>query len=565
VMGGNVALTMRQGAWIPAVTAAVTMAGMIWLPRWIKQIPGIALGLIAGTLAFHIFSVMQSGPSPSNWVIGNLPPVSSIHFGLDVFAIHQFPWLLILGSAFTLAVLASLDTLLSSVVADVSTGARHSARKELMGQGVGHLLASVTGGMAGAGTTGATLVAIGSGGRHWVSLVTGIGLLLLILFMGPAASILPISVFAGIILHVAIFTMLDKDIASWLKTPQTRMDGAIALAVTAVTVSYDLMVAVGLGVALAAIEFIRTQTQSSVVHQRWLLGERKSLRRRPKSACQILDDNPDSIIGYDLKGTLFFGTTDHLFDVMSGDLKRAKYIILDMRHVNQVDLTAIRLIEHMFGMMRERSGELILAHIPKSMGLVKREGYRHERIVPYHVNVRLRTFSDSDSALEYAEDHLLEALGKTAPSEAECIELTDSELMAGFKPDEINCLEPFFHTLEVSSGDYLFRCGDQGAELFVIMHGDVEILLPYRKRKRLRLAKLGPGMTVGEIAFLEPGKRTSDARAAGDCKLTVLKHDALKRLCREHHELGMRLLLSLGHDLSQDFRRVDAILRRLAS
>lgn len=565
LMGGDVSLTMRQGGWIPSAAAGITLAAMVWLPRWIKQIPGTALGLITGTLAFHLLSMVQTGPEPAAWVVGDLPSISSIHVGFDLSVMNQFPWMVMLGSALALAVLASLDTLLTSVLADLSTGARHSARRELMGQGMGQLLASFSGGMAGAGTTGATLVAIESGGRHWVGLITGIGFLLLILFVGPIASILPISVFAGIILHVAIFSMLDKDIALWLKTPQARMDGAIALAVTGVTVFYDLMVAVGLGVALAAVEFIRAQMQSAVVHRRWNLDNRTSLRRRPKSACKALGKKPDSIIGYDLKGTLFFGTTDRLFDVMSGDLKQAKYIVLDMRRVNQVDLTAIRLIEHMSGMMRERGGELILAHIPKSMGLVKREGHRHERIVPYHVNVRLRTFSDSDSALEYAEDHVLEAVGEQDVRGSPCVELINSELLAGFRKDEIAALEPFFHTMEVSAGDYLFRCGDQGKELFVILSGDVEILLPYSKRRKLRLAKFGPGMTVGEIEFLEPGPRAADARATKDCKLAVLRHDALKRLCRKHQELGMRLLLSLGHDLSQDLRRVDAILRRLAS
>lgn len=565
VMGGDAVLTMQQGAWIPLATVGVTLAAMTWLPRWIKQIPGAALGLIAGTLAFHIFSIMQTVPLPDHWVVGDIPSFSGIHFGLDVSVIHQPPWLLMLGSALALAVLASLDTLLTSVVADVSTGARHSAHRELMGQGVGHVLASLAGGMAGAGTTGATLVAIKSGGRLWVSLVTGAGFLVLILFEGPVAAILPISVFAGIILHVAIFSMLDKDILLWLKTPQARMDAAIALTVTGVTVFYDLMVAVGLGVALAAVEFIRTQMQSSVVHRRWTLDERKSLRRRPKEANKILSENANSIIGYDLKGTLFFGTTDRLFETMSGDLKQAQYIILDMRRVSQVDLTAIRLIEHMSGMMRERGGELILAHIPKSMGLVKREGHRHERIVPYHANIHLRTFSDSASALEYAENHMLEAFGESLPDESERVELADSELLTGFSKAEITNLTPFFHTVEVSGGDYLFHYGDEGVELFVILSGDVEILLPYSKRRRLRLAKVGPGMTVGEIAFLEPGPRTADARATKDCELALLNHAALKRLCRKHQELGMHLLLSLGHNLSQSLRRADAELRRLAS
>jgi len=565
VMGGDVTLTMRQGAWIPAATAGITLAAMVWLPRWIKGIPGTALGLIAGTLAFHVFSIMQTGPRPAGWVVGSLPHISAIHFGIDLSAMHQLPWPIMLGSSFALAVLASLDTLLTSVVADVSTGARHSARRELMGQGVGHLLTSLAGGMAGAGTTGATLVSIESGGRYWAGLVTGVSLIVLILFMGPVASILPISVFAGIILHVAIFSMFDKDIVLWLKAPQARMGGVIALAVISVTVFYDLMVAVGLGVALAAVEFIHAQMQFVVVHRRWNLEDRKSLRRRPKSACELLGKNPDAVAGYDLKGILFFGTTDHLFELMEDDLKRATYIILDMRRVGQVDMTAIRLIEHMSGMMRECGGELILAHIPKGMGLVKRRGHRHERIVPYHAHVHLRTFADSDSALEYAEDHVLEALGEKDVHGAVCIELADSELLAGFRKDEIACLEPFFHTMEVLAGDYLFRCGDQGAELFVIMRGDVEILLPYGKRRKLRLAKFGPGMTVGEIAFLEPGPRASDARASENCGLAMLKHDALKRLCRKHPDLGMRLLLSLGHNMSQYLRRADAELRRLAS
>jgi len=563
--GGDVSLTLQQGAWIPAATAGVTLAAMIWLPRWIKWIPGPALGLIAGTLAFHIFSITQTGSDPAEWVVGDLPHLSRVHVGFNLSLIHQLPWPVMLGSAFTLAILASLDTLLTSVVADVSTGARHSARRELVGQGVGHLLASVFGGMAGAGTTGATLVAIESGGRYWAGLVTGISFILLILFMGPVASILPISVFAGIILHVAIFSMFDKDIALWLKTPRARMDGAIALAVTGVTVFYDLMIAVGLGVALAAAEFIRAQMQSAVVHRRWNLDNRTSLRRRPKRACKILGEKPDAIVGYDLKGTLFFGTTDHLFEMMADDLKRASYIVLDMRRVGQVDLTAIRLIEHMSGIMRERGGELILAHIPKRMGLVKREGHRHERIVPYHTNVHLHTFPDSDSALEYAEDHVLEDRGEEDVHGFPCVELADSELLAGFGKDEIATLNPFFHTMEVPAGEYLFRCGDEGVELFIILSGDVEILLPYSKGRKLRLAKFGPGMTVGEIAFLEPGPRTADARASEDCELAILKHDALKRLCRKHQELGMRLLLSLGHDLSQNLRRADAELRRLAS
>jgi len=538
---------------------------MIWLPRWIKQLPGTALGLVAGTLAFHLFTLFLPAGVPSQWVVGNLPPMSDIRVGVDLSYMPEFPWTLMFVSALALAVLASLDTLLTSVVADVATGARHHSRRELMGQGAGHMLASMLGGMAGAGTTGATLVAINSGGRYWAGVITGGTFLLLILFMGPVAAVLPISVFAGIILHVAFFGMLDKDILLWTRTPQARLDGIIALVVIAVTILYDLMVAVGLGVALAAIEFIRSQVQSAVVHRRWSIGEHGSLRRRPGQQVELLNQHAELIVGYELKGILFFGTTDHLFETMLEDLKRARYIVLDMQRVTQVDLTAIRLIEHMSGMLRARGGELILANVPASMGLIKQKGYRHERVVPYHANVRLRTFSDGDRALEYAEDCLLRDLGQPEAMAGFSISLGETELLADFEPEARSKLEGYFEKMDVPAGDYLFRYGDEGSELFVILRGQVEVLLPYQQEESMRLAKFGPGMCVGEVRFLEPGARTADARTTEDCELAVLRHDVFWQLCKKHPELGLQLLLGLAHDLGHNLRRADKKLRQLVS
>jgi len=565
VLGGENELTMQEGAWIPIAAASITLATMVWLPRWIKKVPGTVLGLVIGSISFHVFSWVYAIDMPKHWVVGSLPSIGDLHFGFNLDDLGGFPWALMVGSALALAVLASLDTLLTSVVADVSTGERHEARRELIGQGAGHVLSSLTGGMAGAGTTGATLVAIQSGGRIWAGLVTGIGMLLLILFMGPVAAVLPISVFAGIILHVAIFGMLDKDIPRWLGSSQARIDGLIALIVTGVTVAYDLMIAVGLGILLAAIEFIRAQVQSAVVQRRWTIGERTSLRRRPKKERECLKNSAESIVGYDLKGTLFFGTTDHLFDTMAKDLQHAKYIILDMRRVGQVDLTAVRLIEHMSGMLSQRDGELILARPPKSMGLVKKEGHRHEKLVPYHENVRLRTFPDSDRALEYAETCLLEALGELMIEQGNKLPLVDAELLSSFTKKEKEVITSLFDMREIKKGEHIFNRGDFGEELFVVLSGEIEILLPYGSNKKMRLANFGPGTTVGEVAFLEPGPRSADGRVMVDGEVAVFHNKSLKKLFKLDADLGMRLLLRLGHEISQNLRLADAELRRLAS
>ncbi|MDQ6977563.1 MAG: cyclic nucleotide-binding domain-containing protein, partial [Ghiorsea sp.] len=235
------------------------------------------------------------------------------------------------------------------------------------------------------------------------------------------------------------------------------------------------------------------------------------------------------------------------------------------RGVNQVDLTALRLIEHMNGMMHDQSGELILAHVPKSMGLVKREGHRHERLVPYHQKTRLRTFADSDRALEYAESELLKGLCGTVTGQDHALSLDQAELMSVFNAKEKDILRPFFKMREIKKGEFIFHSGDFGEELFVILRGEIEVLLPYTKKRKLRLASFGPGMTVGEIAFLEPSERSADAHVTVSGEVAVFQHKALKKLCVKYPDLGMRVLMRLGHDMSENLRMADAELRRLAS
>jgi SulP family sulfate permease len=134
--------------------------------------------------------------------------------------------------------LASLDTLLTSLVADVESGERHNARWTVTGHGIGMLVSGLLGGMPGAGTTGATVIAVNSGARRWGGVVAGLIFLLLILVGRDAGRILPIAVLAGIIIHVALH-LFDKDILTWFKHHRTRMDAAIAILVTMITVAYD--------------------------------------------------------------------------------------------------------------------------------------------------------------------------------------------------------------------------------------------------------------------------------------------------------------------------------------
>lgn len=563
LLGDGADLTMSEGGWLPAATAAVTLFCIQWAQKRHLRIPGLILGLVVGVVFFHLMSMGMN--IPALWLVGSLPSLEAPRLMVSGIQLPAIPWELVLPTAMALAVLASLDTLLTSVVADLSTGHRHSSRRELFGQGCGHILSACSGGMAGAGTTGATLAAIQSGGSRHAALMTAGVTLLFFLFAGKGAAWLPVSVLSGIIIYIALFNLLDRDILLWLKTRRARVDALIALVVTGVTLWFDLMSAVGLGIALAMIEFIRTQAQSAIIRQRWNLHERTSMRRRRSEERQALAEHAESVVGYALQGNLFFGTADHLLEKIMQDLSRADFIILDMRHLNQVDLTGLRLIEHMCGIMRERGAELLLAHPPKSMGLVKRKGHRHERLMPYHEHVRLRSFADADAALEYAEDHLLERLGFARPESDETIDLGETSLLQGFSRKEREILEAYFVLRSFPAGFLLFQTGEPGDTLYVLLRGDVEIRIPGKRKRKKRIAvtRYGPGMAFGEVAFLNPGPRTADAITVQASELALISNRDLQRLCRTHPTLAMRLLMALGHEISRDLRAADSRIRHL--
>jgi len=561
----------HETLWIPSLTALVTFVAMTILPKFFPAIPGTVSGLITGTLVFHLLNKLMmpdfpsdySGDYPGEWLVGRLPDITSIQLIIPL-SVENIPWLIILPISLALAVLSSLDSLLTSVVADVTSTDRHNAKRELIGQGIGQMLASLFGGIAGAGTTGATIVAIKSGGRYWAAIFSAFTFVLIIVVLGPIAELLPISVLAGIILHVAIMGMLERDILLWLKNPRNRMDAMTAILVTGVTVFYDLMIAVGIGLVLATFQFVRAQILSPVVHRRSTIAQHPSLRRRNQQHRNLLKDHADKVLIYELKGNLFFGTVDKLFEEFNSDLHHPVQIILDMARVQQVDLTAVKMFQQMADHLHKVDGELIFTNVRKGKGLNKKVAKTLRLISPHHSgNYPVHTFIDADEAIEYAENKLLESLGEELKTSAK-IELAESDLCHGFDTDTLNILQANMKPISLKSGEKLFKTNDIGTELFVVIEGEIDILLPYGKRHYKRLAKFGPGAFFGEIVFLKPGPRTADAKAIKDTKLLMLDEYGFETLKTNNSQAAIKLVIRLGRELSDRLRWSDTELRRLS-
>ncbi|HGX93185.1 MAG TPA: SulP family inorganic anion transporter, partial [Candidatus Tenderia sp.] len=255
-------------AWIafPGAVAVATFVAIKLMPRVLPAIPGIVSGLLVGIGLFHLGLLLAPGAGPDSWLVGRIPTIGTSTLHIDFAAFTSLPWRTIFVAAATLAVIASVDCLLTAVVADEATGERHDARGELMAQGIGQLLTGILGGVGGGGTKGSTLVAIKTGGRRWAAVVAGLTFIMLIVFLGPVGTILPISALSGVMIYVGV-SLFEWHILHWLRNSHTRVDGVVALLVVATTIFYGLMDGVAVGVLGSIALLLRNLVRGPVIHE----------------------------------------------------------------------------------------------------------------------------------------------------------------------------------------------------------------------------------------------------------------------------------------------------------
>lgn len=554
-----------QSHWLPGVIAAIAFLLARFGPRWLPGLPGPIAGLLGGAALFHLllpYAALPS-PAPDHWVVGALPGPDQVRLALDSFTTGlNLPWLLILKAAFALAVLSSLNTLLTAVLADSVTGQRHHARRELLAQSVGQIAVGLAGGMAGSASVGGTVAAVQAGARRWAALFAGLALLALLLFAGQVGQWLPTSALAGIILASAL-NLLDRDIWAWLRRRRTRLDAGIALLVTAITLGYDLMIAVLVGLVIAILLFIRQQSQAPIIHRRLTGAERPSVRQRPANQAELLARHGDRIVLYQLRGTLFFAKADQLFEELLPDLDRPAWVILHLRRVIQIDFSSVRLLQQIAARLDRHGGELLFCEVREDLGLGREveRTLRKLSLRPGRLNVK--TFAAADLALEYAENALLSALG-VAPTVLEHrVPLAAMDVCRNMRPEQIAALADVLRPCELERGQRLFAAGDPGEELYLVLRGRVDIRLPAAGERYKRLAIYGPGTLFGDIAFLDPGPRAAAAVAVKPSELRVLSRADFNRLRDRDPDTAIALLLALGQQQSRALRWSAREIQRL--
>ncbi len=559
--------------WTAIGVGAATVGVMLLAPRFTKAVPASILGLAAGICAYFGFALAEPGLlslTHNALVVGRLEVTPGGFLTLLAARWSGFGGigpgdvLQVLVPGATLAILLSIDTLKTCVVLDALTRSRHNSNRELIGQGIANLAAAATGGMPGAGTMGATLVNLSSGGQTRASaIIEGALALVALLVLAPLIGWIPIAALAGILILVGA-RMIDWRSFAFLRNRSTVLDFAVIAGVVIVALTYSLVAAAGVGVALAVLLFIREQIGTSVVHRRSSGGAVFSKQVRLPDEMKLLQAHGAETAIFELQGSLFFGTADKLYDALEPELKARRFIILDLQRVQSVDITAAHLLEQFEDRLAERKGSLLFSDLPRSLPSGRDLQRYFGEVGLARAEHRAYVFDELDNALEWVENRILEDEQVRRALEKP-IELREIDLFAGRKPETLAALEACMAQRACRAGEKIFSLGDTGDELFLIRRGTVRIMLPLSGEEAHHLASFGRGDFFGEMAFLDRDPRSADAIAFTDADLFVLSRQRFDEFSAEHPRLATQLLGGLARVLAIRLRYANAELRALRS
>ncbi|MDD5179635.1 MAG: SulP family inorganic anion transporter [Gallionellaceae bacterium] len=557
--------------WQAVVVGMATIIVMVGAPKVTKAVPAAILGLLGGMLAYFALAFFDSSllsVAGNSFIIGPLGGSGEGFFDAlmgrwkAIGGMTPADLMVVIVPAMTLTVLLSIDTLKTCVVLDALTRTRHNSNRELIGQGCGNLASALIGGIPGAGTMGATLVNISSGAQtRRSSLIEGVLALVAFLVLGAFIAWVPVAALAGILIVVGT-RMIDRSSFHFLKSPSTILDFVVIAAVIVTALTVSLIAASGVGIVLAILLFVREQIGGTVVRRKVYGNQVFSKQVRLPSEMAILAEHGERTVIYELQGSLFFGTTDQLFSALEPELKIRNYVILNMRRVQSVDVTAAHILEQVKDMLAEHKGFLIFSQIPQNLpsGRDMQEYFDHVGLV--REDSQVKVFGESDEALEWVEDRILEEAALEREEE-KLLELHEIELFKGRKAESLVALEACMELRSFKAGEKIFARGDAGDELFLIRRGAVRIVLPLDENKKYHLSTFTRGNFFGEMAFLDHDLRSADAVAFSDTELFAISRKSFDIFAEEHKKVASNLFEGLARALAIRLRYTDAELRVL--
>ncbi len=336
--------------------SVITLVIIIFFPKVTKKIPSPFIALIAGTAIVHLFGFNVDTISsrfsdiPSTFPAPRLPEITYA----KVYGV--------IGPAFTIAILSAIESLLSATVADGMTGGRHRSNMELVANGVANTIVPIFGGIPATGAIARTVTNIKNGGKTPVAgIVHSIVLLLIMIFFGKYAGMIPMCVLAAILVVVAYNMSEWREFIAQLKMPYS--DVIVLLTTFFLTVVFDLTIAIEVGMVLSALLFMKRM--ADVTNVGVISKEFDEKLETDDSGVNSISNKkiPDGVVIYEINGPFFFGAASKFKEAIRVVNKKTKVMILRLRNVPAIDSTGIATLEDFYYDCMKHSTVLVLSGI----------------------------------------------------------------------------------------------------------------------------------------------------------------------------------------------------------
>ncbi len=369
--------------WQAVLVGVIALIIMIIWPKISKKIPGSLIAVIAGTVIVSVFKMQVN-------TIGDLYTISK---SLPPFSVPQLNFAMIkqlLPSAFTIAILAAIESLLSCVVSDGMIGDKHNSNTELIAQGAGNIFSGLFGGIPATGAIARTAANVKNGGKTPVSgIVHAVVLLLILVVLMPYAAWIPMPVIAAVLFMVAYNMSEWRQFVKICKTAP-KSDILVLVLTFVLTVVFDLVVAIEIGLLVAVVLFMKRMTE--VTHVRpWT-----EVDEAEEAGKERLKEVPEKTQVFEIDGPMFFATSDVVASIPIKSGMEA--IILRMRNVPTLDVSALQTLSKICNFCAESKVRVIFSHVnDQPLSVMKKSGFYDKVGKEYFA-------SNIDEALELARN-----------------------------------------------------------------------------------------------------------------------------------------------------------------
>lgn len=400
--------------WAALGLGGVTVATYYLFPKLTKAVPSALVALVISSLLGYFLKLDVP-------LIGDIPSgLPSLQLG-GLLSIDSEAYLLILEYALVLAVLGSIDSLLTSVIADNITKTKHDSNRELIGQGIGNMAAALVGGIPGAGATKGTVVNINSGGRTRLSgVIHGLFLLAVLLGLGSLAAYIPLAVLAGILIPIGFAIIDAKGFKHLTRVP--RADAVVLLAVFVITTFGSLIQAVGVGVVLASLLFMKRS--SELAEQGTSLKAMAGLEGEEvwEDEVDFYQQYKDCVYIKHLYGPMFFGFTSYFQQLIQSLDDRICALIIRMDRVPHIDQSGLYAMEEAVLDLTKKGVLVVLTGVhPQPYDML-----RTIDIVPDLLSDE-QIFEEFEDSIPWIKQHLVKDRDRGTYVLAEEIDITPSE------------------------------------------------------------------------------------------------------------------------------------------